>query len=199
LYLTNQFIILPQMKQSSKQKQLHFLKNLNISNKKTYGGITKGKRKVARPISSKKWSHLVLKSSKAKGNLSLSTSTNSVKVNTIIKKQALKHGVQISDFVNMGNHLHLKVRPHSRTGFQRFLKSTTAMIARAVTGAKKGFKFGKFWDGLAFTRVIQSGYELFQLKGYFEANRVESKKGYQQRLTYLNAFNGWLRSLRLQT
>jgi REP element-mobilizing transposase RayT len=187
------------MKNLSQQKQMNFLKTLNVSHKKTYGGNTQGKRKVARPISTKKWSHLVLKSNKAKGVLSLLTPINSAKVKIIIKKQSLKHGVQITDFVNMGNHLHLKVKPHSRLGFQRFLKSTTAMIARAVTGARKGFKFGKFWDGLAFTRVIQSGFELFQLKGYFEANRVESQKGYQERLAYLNAFNGWLRSLRLQT
>ena len=124
-------------------KQLHFLKTLNVSNKKSYGGATQGKRKIARPVSTKKWSHLVLKSSKAKGALSLSNPNNSFKVKSIIKKQALKHGVQITDFVNMGNHLHLKVRPLSRLGFQRFLKSTTAMIARAVTGAKKGYKFGK--------------------------------------------------------
>jgi hypothetical protein len=180
-------------------KQLHFLKTIKISNKKSYGGNTKGKRKIARPVSTKKWSHLVLKSNKAKGSLSLLSPGHSAKVKYIIRKQSFKHGVQISDFVNMGNHLHLKVRPHSRAGFQKFLKSTTAMIARAVTGAKKGFKFGRFWDGLAFTRVIQSGYELFQLKGYFKANRVESKKGYQERLAYLNAFNGWLKSLRLQT
>jgi REP element-mobilizing transposase RayT len=187
------------MTQSVRQKQFHFLKDLNISNKKTYGGITKGKRKVARPISTKKWAHLVLKSNKAKGTLSLLNPNNALRVKNIIKKQSLKHGVRITDYVNMGNHLHLKVRPSSRVGFQKFLKSTTALIARAVTGARKGVKFGKFWDGLAYTRVIQSGYELFQLKGYFEANRVESKKGYQDRLAYLNAFNGWLKSLRLQT
>jgi REP element-mobilizing transposase RayT len=182
-----------------KQKQLTFLKNLNISNRKSYGGVTKGKRKVARPISTKKWSHLVFKSSKAKGHLSLLRLENKIKINNIVKKQASKHGVQVADLVNMGNHMHLKVKPQSRRGFQNFLKSTSAMIARAITGARKGFKFGKFWDGLVFTRVIQSGYELFQLSGYFEANRVESKKGYNARLAYLNAFNGWLKTLRLQT
>jgi REP element-mobilizing transposase RayT len=182
-----------------KQKQLHFLKNIKVSNKKSYGGDTKGKRKIARPISTKKWTHLTLKSNKAKGALSLSTFKNTILVKAIIKKQASKHGIEISDYVNMGNHLHLKVKPTTRKGFQSFLKSTTAMIARAVTGAKKGFKFGKFWDGLAYTRVIESGYELFQLKGYFQANRVEYKKGYQARLAYLNGFNQWLRTLRLQT
>lgn len=182
-----------------KETQTHFLKKLRVSSKKSYGGNTKGKRKIARPISTKKWSHLVLKSNKGKGLLSLSHPKNMIQVKVILKKQALKHGVEITDYVNMGNHLHLKVRPHSRIGFQRFLKSTTAMIARKVTGARKGFKFGKFWDGLAFTRVIQSSYELFQLKGYFNANRLESKKGYQHRLEYLNAFNGWLKTLRIQT
>ncbi len=189
------FIILPHMKST----QTNFLKNLNVSNKKSHGGLTEGKRKTARPISTKKWSHLVLKSKKAKGPLSLSHPKNITQVKYILRKQASKHGVEITDYVNMGNHLHLKVKPHSRVGFQKFLKSTTAMIARKVTGARKGFEFGKFWDGLAFTRVIQSSYELFQLKGYFEANRLESRKGYQERLSYLNSFNTWLRSMRLQT
>jgi hypothetical protein len=182
-----------------KSKQLNFLENLNVNTQKTYGGITKGKRKIARPISTKKWSHLVLKSKKARGQYSLSHFRNFTMVKGIIRKQASKHGVQVTDYVNMGNHLHLKVRPHSRIGFQRFLKSVTAMIARFVTGARKGIKFGKFWDGLAFTRVIESSYELFQLKGYFNANRLESVKGYQARLYYLNGFNKWLKSLRVQT
>jgi len=197
--LNNSIYYIAPMKCLTYKKQLNFLKTLNVSTKKSYGGNTKGKRKIARPISTKKWSHLVLKSHKAKGVFSLLASQNSLKVKAIIKKQSSKHGIQIADLVNMGNHIHLKVRPQSRIGFQRFLKSTTALIARAVTGARKGFKFGKFWDGLAFTRVIESSYELFQLRGYFEANRVESKKGYQERLAYLNAFNGWLKTLRLQT
>lgn len=182
-----------------RKTQLNFFKKLKVSSKKSYGGITKGRRKVARPISTTKWSHLVLKSKKAKGNLSLSSLKNRTQVTRILKKQAQKHHVQITDFVNMGNHLHLKVRPQSRIGFQKFLKSTTAMIARAITGAKKGYKFGKFWDGLAFSRVIQTPFELLQLRGYFDANRKESQKGYLARAEYLNNFNRWLRTLKLQT
>lgn len=178
-----------------KLKQQNFLKELNQNNRKSYGGITKGKRKIARPISTKKWMHLTLKSKKAKGNLSLLYSKNIFKIKDIIKKQAYKHGVEVSDYVNMGNHLHLKVKPSTRTGFQNFLKSTTAMIARFVTGANKNNSFGKFWDALAYTRVIQSSYEVFQLQGYFNANRIQSKRGYRARVQYLDAFNEYLRSL----
>ncbi len=179
--------------------QTDFLKNINQTKIKSYGGITKGKRKIARPISTKKWMHLTLKSNKAKGALSFLHAKNFFKVKFIIKNQALKHGVEISDYVNMGNHLHLKVKPHSRKSFQNFLRSTTAMIARSVTGATRNQGFGKFWDGLAFTRVIQSSYELFQLKGYFKANRIQAKKGYEARTKYLDAFNGYLKTLKLQT
>lgn len=182
-----------------RSKQANFLKELGQNSKKTYGGITKGKRKVARPISTKKWMHLTLKSKKAKGNFSLLNPKNFLKVSQIIKKQAFKHGVEITDYVNMGNHLHLKVKPHSRKGFQAFLKSTTAMIARSVMGVNRNTSFGKFWDALAYTRVIQTAYELLQLKGYFKANRIQSKKGYDARLEYLNAFNAYLKTLKLQT
>jgi REP element-mobilizing transposase RayT len=182
-----------------KQKQLNFYSQINVSNKKSYGGTTKGKRKIARPFSPKKWMHLNLKAQKAKGHLSLLNPKNKSNVEAILKKQSQKHGVQIAEYVNMGNHLHIKVRASTRNGFQKFLKSITAMIARKVTGAHRSNKFGKFWDALAFTRILTSAFEELQLKGYFQANRIEAQKGYQARKHYLDQFNSWLKTLRLQT
>ncbi len=72
----------------------------------------------------------------------------------------------------------------------------TCLIAREVTGAKKGQKFGKFWQGLAFSRVLKTSLEGLQLKGYFEANRREAIRSYQSRKEFLDRFNRWVYHLR---
>ncbi|MGZ3724043.1 MAG: hypothetical protein ACXVA9_13965, partial [Bdellovibrionales bacterium] len=98
----------------------------------------------------------------------------------------------IADLANVGSHIHLKIRITSRAGFQKFLKSVTALIARKVTGARKGKPFGKFWQGLAFTRVLKSYTEELNLKGYFSANRAEAALGFEARERLLRAFNRWV-------
>src|SRR6185503_10348171 len=138
------------------------------------GGLNNGKRKLERPLSKKKWIHLTMRSSKAKGALSFKTPKNEVAINQILKSKAKKFGVKIADRANVGNHLHLKIKIHSREAFQKFLISVTGLIARTVTGARKGKPFGKFWDELAFTRVLQSYTEELRLDGYLMANRMEA-------------------------
>jgi hypothetical protein len=81
----------------------------------------------------------------------------------------------------MGNHLHLKIRFKNTENVGKFLKSFSATLARAITGARRGKKFGKFWDGLVFTRVIKSKFE---------------ELGYRERERYLKAFNQFLYRLR---
>jgi hypothetical protein len=104
--------------------------------------------------------------------------------------------VQIQDFVNMGNHLHLKVKFKDAKRFQQFLKSFTALLAREITGAKKGKPFGKFWDGLAFTRVLMTRFEELGLKGYFTGNHIQKEVGYRSRKEYLKRWNQFLYRLK---
>ncbi len=115
----------------------------------------------------------------------------------ILRDKAVKFGVQIAELVNMGNHLHIRLRMRSRSGFQKFLKSITILIARIVTGARRGHKFGRFWKGLAFTRVLTSSLELLRLKGYFEGNRRQADHGYKARERHLQQFNRWVRQMRM--
>jgi hypothetical protein len=68
----------------------------------------------------------------------------------------------------------------------------TTLIARKVTGACRGNKFGRFWQGLAFTRVLKSYTEELNLKGYFHANRNEAEYGPAARDRVLKAFNKWV-------
>lgn len=96
----------------------------------------------------------------------------------------------------MGNHLHLKVRFKDKKRFGQFLKSFAAMVARSITQAKKGNPFGKFWDGLVYTRVLLTKFEELGLKGYFEGNHWERELGYSERNEYLTRFNQFLYRLK---
>jgi REP element-mobilizing transposase RayT len=138
--------------------------------------------------------HLTLKSKKAVGNLSMYHQKE--KIEALIRKYAIKYGVEIQDLINMGNHFHIRLTIRRRDLFAQFLRTITAMIARLVTKAKKGNKFGKFWDALAFTRIVKSRIEQLQLRGYFKANRIEQKYGYEAREKYLKAFNQWIYRLK---
>ncbi|MBS1971734.1 MAG: transposase [Bdellovibrionales bacterium] len=163
----------------------------------THGGAdSKGRRKEYRPLSEKKWIHLTLKSSKAKGPWSFLTPKNQQIIREILKSKSKKWGVQIAEIVNVGNHLHIKLKFKYREGFQNFLRSVTALIARKITNARRGHAAGKFWQGLAFTRVIQTKLEELQLRGYFKANRLQATKGQNAREEYLQKFNEWVFRLR---
>ena len=61
-----------------------------------------------------------------------------------------------------------------------------------ITGAKRGKKFGRFWQHLAYTRVLKSYIEELNLKGYLAANRSEAMLGQEARERMLRAFNKWV-------
>ena len=160
------------------------------------GAESKGHRKNYRPLAEKKWIHLTLKSAKATGPWSFLTPKNQILVNEILKSKAKKWGIQIAEVVNVGNHLHIKLKFKYREGFQNFLRAVTSLIARKITKARRGVKSGKFWQGLAFTRVLKTSFEELQLKGYFRANRIQATRGTKAREEYLDKFNAWVYRLR---
>lgn len=163
----------------------------------SHGGVkTKSKRKTKRPLLTNKITHVVLKSSKAKGDFSFYK--NKKIVLSILKERSKKYFIEILDLVIMENHLHLKVRFKNKDYFRNFLRTYTALLARKITKAKKGKVFGRFWDGLVFTRVLTSAYEILGLKGYFQANRIERENGYVERQKYLDIFNKSLYNLKTQ-
>ncbi len=158
-----------------------------------YGGArAKGFRKLERPLSTKKWIHLVLKSDKAVGSLSFLNLKNKATVENLIKSKAKKFGVLIAELVNVGNHFHLKVKITSRESFGQYLRSVTSLIARTVTGAKRGKRFGRFWQGLAYTRILKTALEELRLRVYFNANRIEVSHSPLAREVYLKRFNRWV-------
>lgn len=156
------------------------------------GGPAKGRRKVHRPLSTKKWIHLTLKSQKAIGKMSFKLPKNRFFIEKLVKEKAKKFGIIIGGQANVGNHLHLKVKITSRGMFQKFLKSLTTLIARKLTGARRGKPFGRFWDHLAHTRVLMSYTEELNLDGYLIANRLEAAKSTREREEFLKRHRKWV-------
>jgi REP element-mobilizing transposase RayT len=186
-----------------KQKSLFEFSDDRSSHKRyarrTHGGVPKKPaRKLERPLSRKDFIHLVLKSEKTKGSLSFLKRENDIVIRDILREKAHKFGEVIADFANVGNHLHIKIKVQSRDSFQQFLNAVTCLIARKIIGARRGKPFGKFWQALAFTRIIKSRLEELRLRGYFEANPEEAKHGYATREKFLNEFSAWMRRLKKQ-
>ena len=46
----------------------------------------------------------------------------------------------------------------------KLLDKDPGVLCESCTGAKKGNRFGRFWDGLAYTRVLLSRFEELSLK-----------------------------------
>lgn len=162
--------------------------NLRIIKACSHGGVSlKKRRKVARPLLENKITHVVFKSSKARGEFSFYRHKRTV--SRLLGKCSRQFFIEIMDWVNMGNHIHIKVRFKDKNRMKAFLKSFPGLLARIITGAKKGCKFGRFWDGLVFTRVLLTKLEEYGLKGYFEANHRQRELGYQERVDCLKRFN----------
>lgn len=159
----------------------------------SFGGL-KRRRKAKRPLIPGTITHLVLKSSKAQGELSFYK--HKALVHSLLKSLAKTYFVEIKDYVNMGNHMHLKIRFKDRVRFQNFLRLFSGLLARKLTNAHRGREFGRFWDGPAYTRVLISKFEELRLKIYFEGNHRERELGYQDRVNYLKAWNEYLYKLR---
>ena len=122
-------------------KQLSFFNNRVL---RLFGGsLLKGHAKVARPLSTKEPIHLVMKSKQAIGVRSMLHSYNVKKIDYVIRRQAKSSGITIYQLVNVGNHLHLVIRITNLFLYDRFIRSTTGIIARHVTKQQRrgGLKF----------------------------------------------------------
>ena len=156
--------------------QLSFLPKVSVA----HGGeLSIGKRKTARPLDPKRPLHIVMRSSRARGEWSLLRGRNRMHIQRIVDEAAAKHGVRIHRFVNVGNHLHLLVGARKRAAFQNFLREISGRIAALVTGSRKthpiGAKGERFWDHLVYTRIVSWGRELKAVKTYFIKNIFEAE------------------------
>jgi REP element-mobilizing transposase RayT len=97
-------------------------------------------------------------------------------IEAYITRTAEKWRVTLLERANVGNHLHLLIRVKSRRDFQGFLRMLAGGIAMRVTGARKSLELsqGRFWDELAYTRVVEWGRDLSRTARYIVTNLFEA-------------------------
>jgi REP element-mobilizing transposase RayT len=153
-------------------RQLSFLPKIPTEHG---GSLAHRKRKTARPIDPKQALHVVLRSSQARGERSMLHPKLQPHVDAAARTIATRHGVRLYRYANVGNHLHLLVRARTRVAIQRFLRDLAGTIAIIMTGAKKSNPLAsRFWDGLAYTRIVSWGREFRTLELYFIKNLFEA-------------------------
>jgi hypothetical protein len=91
----------------------------------------------------------------------------------LYRELAHKWGVRVYRYANVGSHLHFLLKPRTRRAWQGFLRELTGKIAMRMTGARKGLE-GKFWTGLAFTRIVKFGRDFEGVALYLVGNVFES-------------------------
>ncbi len=154
-----------------------------------YGGEllkTRKGRSHGRPLVTKETMHLVLRSSRAKGEWSFRKPQNERCISEIVAKFARKYGVKILSMANVGNHLHLHLKLGNRFTYNSFIRAVSGAIAMAVTGINRWTKIKqiqddtdqthaklKFWDYRPFTRVVQSFRAFLNVRDYVRVNQLE--------------------------
>jgi REP element-mobilizing transposase RayT len=116
-----------------------------------------------------------MRSSKARGKLNFRN--HQIAVNRIIEAAALRSKIKVHKFANVGNHLHMLISFKKRASAQRFMREVAGIIARVVTGARKGKPFGKFWDLLAHSRVVTGLRDMRNVLDYVFINQIEGQFG----------------------
>jgi hypothetical protein len=136
-------------------------------------GGTHAKRK--RPLAGGEWLHVCLKSSIARGKLSMLQPRVKKNIERIVKTSSILANVKISSWQNVGNHLHFSVKAPDRKSYNRWIRSVSGLIARTMLAAERGSAAPiRFWESRPFTRIIR-GIEAFdRLSLYIKKNRLEA-------------------------
>ena len=147
----------------------------------THGGdLRKGRRKLARPIDPKRAMHVTFKSSRARGAHSLLHPKNARQITTVLYRAAYRNRIELKEVGNAGNHLHLLLKGPTRKAIQDFLREAAGHIAQKILRAKKGQAKGRFWDALAFSRVIARGRAEVIASRYLLKNLIEGVTGWRR-------------------
>jgi hypothetical protein len=159
---------------AARQKQLLFPALEGLSTKSFGGSLIKGNAREARPISVKRPMHLVMRSSRAKGEHSLLA--RSLRIERAIRRVGARKGVKVYRYANSGNHLHLVILPKSRAAYHAFIRAISGIVARIALRVERGKARGlKFWDALPFTKIIEWGRQFINAHWYVLQNMLEAE------------------------
>jgi REP element-mobilizing transposase RayT len=136
--------------------------------------VRRGQRKLERPIDVRRPLHVVMRSSRARDRWALRTHTNERRVAWALRRFAARYRIRIYEFANADSHLHILLCTKTRLELQNFLRAFAGVTARLVTGARKGFRIGRFWDDLSYSRVVAWGRDFRGVQAYVIDNRLEA-------------------------
>ncbi len=143
---------------SRKQYQL-FSEKSQLS----YGGsLAQGKRKSTRPLSFKRSTHLVLKTS---DHVQLLRHRSSVEV--IVNRFSKRFGIKIYQLAIHTDHVHIHVKLNNRILYCRWIRAVTSQLACRIKGLK--------WSLRPFTRVVSWGRDFKRVIDYIRFNIVEAE------------------------
>jgi len=153
-----------------KARQLKFFDDKKIE----HGGeLAIGKRKQARPLSTKKPIHLVLRSNSATGPTSLLLHSRFIR--SLIAFLCKRFAIVLYEFSVNSTHVHLLIRVRNREGFKNFVRVFCGRSAMHITGARRGKPLReKFWDILPYTRLAEWGRAFEIVRKYVAQNQLES-------------------------
>jgi REP element-mobilizing transposase RayT len=148
------------------------------------GAVRPHRRKLERPVSTRRPMHVVLSSRRARGEWNLRGHERPIR--KALRDMARRFGVRVYEFANVGSHLHMLVRARRREAFQNFLRSFAGIVARRVTGARRGRPAGAFFSGLAWSRVVSWGRDCLGVRHYIFRNEIEASSGSVVRRAFEN-------------
>lgn len=147
-------------------RQLKF--NFVNDYKKQFGGsLLLGKRKTARPLSTRHPIHLVLKSCQKKV---FNPSNRSLE--NLIKSHAEKFDIQVYDLALNWSHIHLLIKLQHRTDYVKFIRSLTSVLSLRIRAAQKNI--GKIFTLRPFTRIVSWGRDFKRALSYQLLNQLEA-------------------------
>jgi len=162
-------------------RQLGFIFQNNY--KKEFGGsLLHGKRKSARPLSTKKPIHLILKCS---GKSVFNPSNR--KLEKLIRHQASKYGIKVYEVALNWSHVHLLIRLPSREAYVAFIRTVTSLIVSFVSKSKafvsktngvnlktKDLDLKSIFDLRPYTKILSWGKQFQRVVEYVELNTLEA-------------------------
>src|SRR4030095_7165342 len=96
------------------------------------GAVGRGRRKLERPVSTRRPTHLLLLSERGRGPWSLRRHERAVR--DALREMARRFGVRVYDYANVGTHLHLLVRARRREAFQALQRSLGGIVGGGAAG-----------------------------------------------------------------
>ncbi len=174
------------------------MKQLNFHNtqaiKRFGGSLAKGKRKLRRPLCTKRVMHMVLASQKTI-ELRFNFLKVRAKVLERLKYQIQKHKVKMYNYSINTNHMHMALQFESRKQYNRFIRAFSGHLIRTLS-LLTGIDLKGLFDLCPFTEVIEWGRQFKNTIQYITKNRINvdgaDTLSWREEWSYIKALNNRL-------